>query len=389
MRIITPKRDTTTGRMFHYCPVTNQRFDFEYSLPTGSKLPCCDGCEIEQKNVRYIVRNNALSTAIDDFDPPKAHDTYRGLTELGVLTSPVHTWIEPKLDGARAIVHCTPDGVVITTRRRDATGAFKQIQDNVPHLRDHPMLLNIGRKGYAILDGEIIMPVDTDTLAITMGVVGALPAKAIAHQKMYGNAILHVFDMPKLMGKSVAHIALTERVALLQRLIGTGDPDAIRIVEHHRDADITTRQEMYQRFLDLGYEGAVVKNPRAGYFMAQAWLKAKQSCTYDAIVTGWEYGKKGGKYADTIGALKVSVIDAATGTLREICKVTPGDDTTRNRMHMRVINTDDITAEAIVVEMQAQCMTKDGRLRHPRILRYRLDLSEPNKVDFSNGRIVR
>jgi ATP-dependent DNA ligase len=37
----------------------------------------------------------------------------------------------------------------------------------------------------------------------------------------------------------------------------------------------------------------------------------------------------------------------------------------------------------IIIEIEGQNWTKDYRIRHPRIVRYRPDRSDPNKVDFS------
>ncbi|KKK70212.1 hypothetical protein LCGC14_2926290, partial [marine sediment metagenome] len=111
-------------------------------------------------------------------------------------------------------------------------------------------------------------------------------------------------------------------------------------------------------------------------------LKAKQSMTIDALVTGWEPGAAGGKYENTVGALRVSVVDKATGRLREIAKVAPGDDAVRNDMHELLGGRDDPAGLGLVVELQGQGWSQEYRVRHPRVLRYREDRGEPNEVDF-------
>ncbi len=378
-REISPKRDTKTGFLYHSCPAIGMVVGLD------ACEDCTDAARIEYKPSRYVVYCNfpVEGAQLRQFDPPKAHDTYRGLKGLDTSQSPVHMWVEPKLDGVRALVHCTPAGVFITSRRRDKSGQFNQFQDNVPHLRDHQGLKRVGATGYTILDGEIIAPGACDTLARTMSIVGSKPDRAIAVQDEGGKAVLHIFDMPYVFGEDLTSCSLLDRhvalVALHVEVISIAGFTCI--VPHKVLGTAKERLARTTAYMQEGFEGSVVKDPSAGYFQPQAWLKVKGCVTVDALVTGWELGTVGGKYENTLGALRVS-IRGRDGHLHEIAKVTPGDDATRERLYSRLLALDDCTILGIVVEMEAQMWTKDRRLRHPRILRYRPDLSEPNTLEW-------
>ena len=379
-RILSPVRDRE-GWLHHRCPLN----DGEIDPSTCQTCPHLN--HVEERPSKYRLHCDAPSTGPEliEFDPPKAYDSHMGLKGTDLLNSSAHTWLEPKLDGARAIVHCTPDGVFITSRRRDRTGKFNQFQDNIPHIRDHEGLNQLGASGYTIVDAEIIMPVDTDTLATTMGVVGSGPERAIALQKEKGLAVLHIFDLARAKNLDMTWEHLHQRRGVLEDFEEAGyfDGDYIELVKIFRSEDAAERKNYLDSCLEAGLEGSIAKDPNASYFESHAWLKLKQKITVDAIVTGWEHGAVGGKYADTLGALKVSVQTPHDG-LVEIAKVVPGDDKVRGQLFstLKELEKEQILGLAIVVEMESQGWTKDYRLRHPRILRYRKDRSEPNTVEF-------
>ena len=381
LRIIEPKRHAKTGELYHNCPDTGGNID----------IGDCKGCPFfvsaEQLNVKYRLHCDRPIEGypLRVFEPPRAYSTYKGLTGNLLFTSFEHQILEPKLDGVRCIVHITPDIVYLTTRRKNKQGEYTQFQDNVPHLRDHKKLLAIGKKGYSILDSEIIMPVSDDTLALTMGVVGSLPERAISHQKEHGKAYLSVFDVVQWKGDDIANLLeFDERRLMLKKILPTGR--YIQLTPSGYIEDIEKRERVANQMVEkYGYEGVVLKNANAGYFDSRAWLKWKESTTIDAIVTGWEKGKAGGRYANTLGALKLSVIDHKTGQMREIARSIPGDDATRDKWYHAIkdLSPLEILAQQEIVELEGQTWTKDGRMRHPRVLGGRNDRSEPNMMDFT------
>ena len=379
LRIIEPKRHAKNGYLYHNCPKIDDNIE---SID-------CKGCEffvdLEKLNTRYRVHCNYPIDGypLRIFEPAKAYDRVGKYKENEIFNSPNHTTLQPKLDGVRCIIHCTPEGIFLTTRRKNKQGEYSQFQDNVPHIRDHVLLNKIGKVGYTIFDGEIIAPVDDDTLAITMGIVGSLPEKAIAHQEEYGYAYLSLFDVVHWNNKDVSNLTQKDRYDLLKKI---PQDDIIKIIVTGNFKSSKKRKHIADKIVKLGYEGIILKDPQATYFSSRAWLKWKEKVSFDVLLTGWELGAAGGRYSHTLGALKVSVIDNATGELREVARVIPGDDDVRDALFRALDGLDDkeILHLYQVIELEGQTWTKDGRIRHPRILRYRSDRSEPNIMDFSN-----
>jgi ATP-dependent DNA ligase len=375
VREIAPKRDTWTGELYHYCPLTLDKI-------TTDK---CEECEfrerIDWKTSKYIVHCRVPSEVeLVTFDPPKAHDEVGPYSGMEVVESSRHIWVEPKLDGARALVHLTPNGVFITSRRREKTGQFKRFQDNVPHLRDDPKFKEIGQHGYTILDGEVIVPKEGDTLAATMSVVGALPDYALLAQRRLGLAHLHLFDVVYANGEDVSNFSLQRRREIL-RDIPTNDH--VHLVPFHEAKTAEEKLAVLDVMWGEGYEGIVLKDPRAAYKASRAWLKVKQRVTLDCQIVDWKFGAPGTKYEETLGSLTIAVKNTG-GKLVPVADVIPGDDETRERLfrHYASMSTEQVIAENKIVEVMAQLITKDGALRHPRILRWREDRSEPNMLDL-------
>ncbi len=313
---------------------------------------------------------------LKQFEPPRAYEP----KDKDTILSTQHSIIEPKLDGVRGIIHCTPDGVFILSRRVNKDGAYTQFQDNVPHLRDHATLVTLGKAGYTILDSELLAPVDDDTLGNTMSIIGAKPEKAIETQKKIGNAYIVLFDVIEFKGKDIRKYAWRARRLYLNEIELDEKNKYIRRIPYVENTIIEQRRTIAANYIKAGYEGVVLKNPEAGYFDSRAWLKHKERTTIDAQITGWIPGK--GKYANNIGALKTSILNSKN-ELQFLCTVAPGTDAKRSALYNRFINLSEekITALKLIVEIEGQQMTKDKSIRHPRILRYREDRSTPTKVE--------
>lgn len=300
-----------------------------------------------------------------------------------VYDTPKHTRCEPKIDGVRVLLHFLPDGrVEATSRRRDQSGFYSRLTENLPQLQiTNPFT------DYTILDGELVMPQlvgsSTGTLGSIMSIVGSLPDRAIALQEKHGFAKLIVFDCLVMLGRDVRSNSLTERQDLVKLAVEALSSSHIEMVLSEECRTESEKREFVNRCWEAGFEGAVFKDPGSGYYDKRAWLKVKQEETLDVIVHGFKPGL--GKYKDTLGALKGSVIDERTGELVSVCAAMPGDDRQRDELYEQVkgLTKEETLALNIIVEVEFQGWTKDNRLRHPRTRRYRPDRSEPNTVNFS------
>ena len=237
---------------------------------------------------------------IKTFEPPKAYDK----KNKDVILSTKHTIVEPKLDGVRALIHCTPTGVFIFSRRKNKDGEYNQFQDNIPHIRDHPWLISLGKAGYTVLDSELLAPTDDNTLGNTMTIVGSLPPRALQMQEEIGKAYVMLFDVISHKGTSYEKSTWRARRKILETI---PTDTYIRCIPYTEVTDTDKKRTQILSYMEHGYEGAVLKNPEATYFESQAWLKHKEKTTIDAQVIGWIPGK--GKYLNSIGSLKVAITD--------------------------------------------------------------------------------
>lgn len=394
-RVIVSKRDTKTGIGYHYCPMEHGGTQIEDRASTLK----CEGCQfkeqIERLSATYRIHCNYAIKELKGFIPSHAEDGGKEVLKRGAWNV-----LEPKLDGARGPIIIDEAGAVhVFTRNVDRFGKQKEITNNLPHIQS----LCLPEYANTIGDSEVIM-VDcgdsSGTLGATMSVVGAHPDRAIVTQNKFGYAHLVVFDMMRIRGEDVVDHAWYKRHELKKELIkgiresSTTAAKYIHLMPSFFTGSEQVRRELYEVFVSKGVEidgvhfpteGVVLKNPNMKYFDSKAILKAKEFVSLDVIVTGWEPGNVGGKWEHSIGALLFSVVNMK-GDLVEIGKVIPGDDAKRDEMYqlMKDKTPDEITnCLRIVMEIEGQNWTKDYRIRHPRILRYRPDRSDPNKVDFS------
>jgi len=381
MRHIKSSRKGANSEQTHFCPLAGHRVD------SAACHGCCHLDRVKQNPTSYEAFCSFEAEAdLFEFVPAKAWDKGDMPAFMGTdpLKAVANSWLEPKLDGARCILHLTSNGIMCTGRRVDQTGKFREWSANVPHIRDmkFPSEL-IG----TVLDAEILIEAtnrSTGSLGATMSVVGAKPAHAAQVQEEYGKATCYVFDMIRIGGEDIRKETQRERRARLAKFfwIYCRSFPFLRLMVGQEVVLFSEREEVFQTALAHGYEGLVAKDPSAPYGARYAWLKVKQAVTVDALVTGFEPGAFGSKYEYSIGALRVSVIDKATGLLREIGKVIPGSDARREALIEQFEGVEDIGSLRILVELEAQAWTKGYRVRHPRILRYREDKNSVANIDF-------
>ena len=383
------KSSRLKGVHTHSCPIIEER-----------RERCDESCEHFQS-----IKNNTSSyevtcvyktdTALPQFKPSKAYAEstmadYMGSDPLAVVSNP---WLQPKYDGARVLLHITTDGVRVTSRRVDRYGLYSELTGNFHGLFGYIPAETLAKFNGTVLDGELIYPVQGDatgTLGSTMQFMGSSPDKAWDIIEKFGPPNLYMFDMPFLKGNDIRKQAYSLRWTSLMNImeIFSSYVDKMSYVTtyHTEKWTVEKRRDLLQRYLDNKHEGLVCKNPKMGYDDRYFMLKAKESVTTDVQVIDYELGAEGSKYADQIGAFVVGVIDEATMQLREIGKVPPGDDATRKKYSDLLIGNEHIIDEDIIIELKAQNFTKEYKLRHAAIVKYRPDRSTPNVVDFTKVR---
>lgn len=367
------------------------------SLTDLQALAEANGIDASQMEHRTDIMD-ALRAKIGTFDPDlqidpaKAQDLkhkvgwgkpndYSGISEY--LTS---EWVlEPKLDGARMRVFLgTTANTMNTGRRSDVTFAYIERADNFPHLRDTVLPSFAG----TVLDGELMPPVASlttvsgvttkGTLNSAMALLNVNPAASIATQEKYGKAIFVAFDILALNGESVAHLPLTQRRAMLAEILSvlSDREPAFQIAKQ-----MPATAENIDKCLDAGFEGAMLKRKAGKYLPGKRmadWQKVKRMSTGDFFIIGSVDGK--GRNEGKVGSMKVAwfLNDPSVtgpGAQTVYCADVAGID---DAFRVELTGPDgkiDPKWIGTVIEVMAQGVTKNGRLRHPHFVRLRPDKS--------------
>lgn len=309
--------------------------------------------------------------------PAKARDGREFIPKHpAIFTS--NLWVlEEKLDGERLLAHFE-EVVRFTTRRvSKQTGLMNEKTNNVPHLRDVASL--VPQFAGSVIDGEVIMRTAVDTvegdgtLTSTASIMNSKPDRAIEIQQRNGWIEYFVFDCLFYKGEDIRNKPNDVRRTYAEKIC-TAINEAVgfelyHLVPQFKSTDPEAKKKFHQDILDRGGEGTICKQINCKYGETNAWVKNKRETTFDVFVTGFEYGKVGGKYENQVGAILCSTYDG--DTVVEVCKVVPGDDEFR-----RKITSDFDSIRGKVIEIAGQEATqKNNRVRHPRILRWRPDKS--------------
>ena len=307
--------------------------------------------------------------AADPIDPSKAKGAKKGslpafmepaLASLGTAPPSGDKWLhEIKFDGYRIQARVEAGRVRLLTRSGlDWTKKFgKQI---VEALADLPVAM-------AMIDGEIV--VETDTGASDFSALQADLSEGRSDRFAY-----YCFDLMHLDGFDLASVALTERKALLDKLMPSGG--VLRYSDHFREEG----EIVLQHACRLSLEGIVSKIAGSQYRSGRgkSWIKSKCSARQEFVIGGYvpstvskkaigslvlgqyEDGKL--RYSGRVGTgFTVKVAEALQSQLERIRdKASPFTDklTTAEARQVRFVRPE------LVAEIEFRAWTADGHLRH-------------------------
>ena len=241
--------------------------------------------------------------------------------------------------------------------------------NNVPHLRDAARLAP--QFAGSVIDGEVIMRTAVDTvegdgtLTSTASIMNSKPDRAIEIQQRNGWIEYFVFDCLFYKGEDIRNKPCEVRRGFAEKICSSINAAAGYELYHlvpQFKGTADEKKKFHQDILDRGGEGTICKQIGCRYGEANSWIKNKRAQQYDVFITGFEYGKKGGKYENQIGAFLCSVYDG--DQVVEVCKVVPGDDSLRLDATR---NFDKYRGMVLVVEGQ-ETTQKNNRIRHPRVV---------------------
>ena len=276
-------------------------------------------------------------------------------------------WVyERKLDGLRCLATCNGPEVQLWSRNRlSFTARFPELVAALAALGVEDVTL----------DGEIV----------AFDEQGRSSFALLQQSGTAARPVFVVFDVLYLLGNDTRELPLSDRTALLDRVVSRSPQTGPRVI-----ATVERLKGDPARLLDeacsKGWEGLVAKRPASLYCAGRSpdWRKLKCSASQELVVGGWT-DPTGSRTA--FGALLVGYYDE--GRLVFAGKVGTGFSEAELRRLQTMFNeraTDDSPFDGVVRIKGAHWVrpdlvaavsftewTRDGKLRHPRYEGLRTD----------------
>lgn len=263
-------------------------------------------------------------------------------------------WLEPKLDGIRAVCRVNPKTKTVKFLSRGGQPLYNTAPAGI-----NAFLLS-AVTDEVVLDGELYGENWNETSKVTAKGEGEADPALVAKLRFY------VFDMltAKEWDDQKCDRPYIERRAAIaftgMNEANAKDEKVVKTVSHAVES-VEGLQRLYKQYLKMGMEGVMVKDPNGLYVFkrSSAWLKYKPVQTDEFKVVGIEEGS--GKHKGRCGALIIQIKEGLT------CNVGSGmDDATREEFWAK-------PPVGKVVEVKFKERTPDGLLREPIFLRVRDD----------------
>ncbi|MGH8722395.1 MAG: non-homologous end-joining DNA ligase, partial [Burkholderiales bacterium] len=285
-------------------------------------------------------------------------------------------WIEDKYDGIRTQLHLADGQPHLFSRDlNDITHSFPEVADAAAGIAHR-----------LVIDGELVpyragSVLDFASLQTRLGRVN--PSPELLEQVP---VVLVAFDLLHLDGHDLTRLPLRTRKSLLRRALDFGS--RIRFTTH-RNAD---GEAFLAQACRKGWEGLIAKRADSRYVHKRSrnWLKFKCVKTQSLVIGGFT-AAKGARHG--FGALLTGYFEG--GKLRYAGRVGTGfDEAMLARLRKRLdglarasspfaggVSSRGVTwvHPKLICEVGYTEWTGDGRLRHPRFLGLRRDLS-PKEV---------
>jgi hypothetical protein len=236
-------------------------------------------------------------------------------------TQNIDLFVEAKLDGLRCITLIDQHG-----NPKLFTRGGKEVT-HLPHIVKSINALEL--KG-RVLDGELVVLDDCGRTDWKLTLSLAKPRKHISPEmalEIEKRVQYHVFDFLPLKSylagcSPSSYIKRRKRLASALR-VEANEPICVTL--SNRVTKVQQIDKLYQQYLDLGYEGVILKDPESTYRLTppgtnkrfDGWYKVKPIKDVSGTVTGYEKGK--GKHAalekDTVDKI-VKFLDHRKGSRR-------------------------------------------------------------------------
>ncbi len=263
-------------------------------------------------------------------------------------------WLfESKWDGIRAISYVYNGSARLESRSGlDITRKFPEIQKSL-----------LDSTADVVLDGEIVLvkngKPDFQELMKRFQVEDELRLEMLSEKYP---AVYVVFDILEIEGNPIISWPLEDRKdALFEYVDNSPRIQVIKYIEGEGE-------KFFDAAIKLGFEGIMAKRLGSPYEPGKRsgnWLKIKKTNTLDVVVLGYNQGE--GERANTFGSLKIGAYK--DGKLVELGNVGTGFNEEELEIAKKLVD----SGKKFVIEVEYQEMTREGKLRMPRFVKFRLD----------------
>jgi len=205
---------------------------------------------------------------------------------------------------------------------------------------------------------------------------------------------VNLFDLIYCDKKDFMKKPFSERWSRLKEIMSE-KKNTFQLASHIETTDIGKAEDFYQKSLEMGEEGVIIKNLSAHYQPGKRvgfWLKVKPIMEpLDLVVVGAEWGE--GKRARWLGSL---VLAARSGSgFMETCRMASGLTEDQMEDLTKILKKLIISEEGKIVKVKPQVVVEIGyeeiqaspkyesgyALRFPRLLRIRTDEKKPEDAN--------
>jgi bifunctional non-homologous end joining protein LigD len=264
---------------------------------------------------------------------------------------------QEKVDGMRAVIHITGDGLRIFSRSAGVADPTVPLEKTValPHLAGLTFPDLVG----TVLDAEILIA-GKDCAEIS----GTIHKKDVGADNHL--VAVFVFDILRLNGVNVSGKALEQRLSMIDTVQSRLQSEHITFLPWAKSS--SAKRSLYETILSSCKEGIMLKRLDATYVEggrpSNNWLKAKKSKCFDCVILG--FGKGAGNYNTQIGAVIFG--QYRNGKLIQLGQASGMSDSTRSLMSRYPEQ-----YLGRVVEIKGMERLKSGSIRHPQFVRIRTD----------------
>ena len=260
-------------------------------------------------------------------------------------------WVEPKYDGVRLLSIIDNRGNVELCSRNGKP------YTNFPNIKKEIASLGLRNK---VIDGE------TKGYSFDQVMTIAHRKKGLDDRNLKFIAF-DFLDLDIFQSRAESEPFHIRRANMLEAILGhySSKSPYLDCIHGGMVHDEGERWDYYEECIDNGDEGIIVKDPDApyAYKRTNAWIKVKPDFDVDAPIVGFYEGTR--KYEGTLGGIVIE----HNGVRTEV-----GSGFSDALRHKIWRNQDKYIGK--MVEVRGHELTKDGKIRHPRLHRWREDRDE-------------